>query len=79
MNGAVEVAALFFQQKIEWVGLLERHPEAFQAAKDLEKTSLSHGSPFTWCDGECGQLEKPAKELNKLNLTMKRLERAKKN
>ena len=42
----------FFQQKIEWVGLKERHPEAFEEAKSYEKTALTHGSPFTWVDGE---------------------------
>ena len=69
----------FFQQKIEWVGLLERHPEAFQAAKDLEKTSLSHGSPFTWCDGESlEQLERPER-IEQIKFDhQKRLERAKK-
>lgn len=42
----------FFQRKIEWVGLLERHPEAFEHAKAMEKTALAEGSPFTWCQGE---------------------------
>ncbi|SFB87089.1 3'-phosphoadenosine 5'-phosphosulfate sulfotransferase (PAPS reductase)/FAD synthetase [Marinospirillum celere] len=42
----------FYQQKIEWVGLLERHPEAFQEAMSYEKNSLDHGSPFTWTEGE---------------------------
>lgn len=42
----------FFQQKIEWVRLMERHPEAFEEAKSYEKTAVEHGSPFTWSDGE---------------------------
>lgn len=42
----------FFQRKIEWVGLLERHPEAFEHAKSLEKNALEHGSPFTWSENE---------------------------
>jgi hypothetical protein len=42
----------FFQRKIEWVGLLERHPEAFENAKAMEKTALNNGSPFTWCERE---------------------------
>ncbi|HAK8509355.1 TPA: phosphoadenosine phosphosulfate reductase family protein [Salmonella enterica] len=50
----------FFQQKIEWARLKERHPEAFDAAKALEKDSLEHGSPFTWSKGESlSELEKP--------------------
>ena len=42
----------FFQQKIEWVGLLETHPEAFDEAISYEKTAIEHGSPFTWSQGE---------------------------
>lgn len=50
----------FFQQKIEWVRLKERHPEAFEAAKALEKDALEHGSPFTWSHGESlSELEQP--------------------
>ncbi|EPK6616825.1 MULTISPECIES: phosphoadenosine phosphosulfate reductase family protein [Enterobacteriaceae] len=50
----------FFQQKIEWVRLKERHPEAFEAAKELEKDSIEHGSPFTWSKGESlSELENP--------------------
>lgn len=50
----------FFQQKIEWVNLKERHPEAFEHAKSLEKSAIEHGSPFTWVQGEpLGALELP--------------------
>ena len=50
----------FFQRKIEWVGLLERHPEDFTKAKSMEKNALDHGSPFTWCENESlEELSKP--------------------
>ena len=50
----------FFQQKIEWVRLRERHPEAFEEAKSYEKTALENGSPFTWSQGEpLASLEQP--------------------
>ena len=42
----------FFQQKIEWVRLMEEHPGAFEEARAYEKTAEEHGSPFTWSDGE---------------------------
>lgn len=42
----------FFQQKIEWVRLMERHPESFEEAKAYEKNAVEHGSPFTWSQGE---------------------------
>lgn len=42
----------FFQQKIEWVRLMQEHPEAFAEARAYEKTAEQHGSPFTWSDSE---------------------------
>lgn len=42
----------FFQQKIEWVRLMEEHPKAFEEARAYEKSAEEHGSPFTWSDGE---------------------------
>ncbi|MFZ6876237.1 phosphoadenosine phosphosulfate reductase family protein [Undibacterium sp. Di27W] len=54
----------FFQQKIEWVRLKERHPSAFEEAKQYEKNALEHGSPFTWTQGEpLDELEKPARVI----------------
>ncbi len=50
----------FFQQKIEWVHLLERHPESFKEAMSYEKTAIDSGSPFTWSQGESlAELSKP--------------------
>ncbi len=67
----------FYQQKIEWIGLLERYPESFKDAMAYEKTALENDSPFTWSDGESlAELSKPerieqikeehAKKLKKL-------------
>jgi len=42
----------FYQQKIEWVRLKERHPDAFEEAISYEKTAVENGSPFTWSEGE---------------------------
>ncbi len=54
----------FFQQKIEWVRLKERHPEAFEEAKTYEKNALEHGSPFTWTQRESlTELEQPARVI----------------
>lgn len=50
----------FFQQKIEWVRLKERHPDFFEEAKRYEKNAIDHGSPFTWSQGESlSELEQP--------------------
>ncbi len=42
----------FFQQKIEWVRLVERHPQFLEEACRYEKTALVGGSPFTWSQGQ---------------------------
>lgn len=42
----------FFQQKIEWVHLLERHPDKFEEAMRYEKIASENDSPFTWTQGE---------------------------
>ena len=50
----------FFQRQIEWVGLMEQHPEAWEYAKSLEKTAKDNQSPFTWIkDKPLTELEKP--------------------
>lgn len=50
----------FFQQKIEWVRLKERHPDAFEEAKRYEKLAIDNDSPFTWSQGESlNELERP--------------------
>jgi len=42
----------FFQQKIEWVGLLENHPGLFEKAKAYEKFNEETGERYTWVQGE---------------------------
>ena len=50
----------FFQQKIEWVRLMQEHPDAFEEAKRYEKTALNSGSTFTWTQKESlEELSKP--------------------
>ena len=67
----------FFQQKIEWVRLRERHPEAFEEAKQYEKNAIEHGSPFTWSQGESlSELEKPERQEQIRIEHERRLERA---
>lgn len=67
----------FFQQKIEWVRLKERHPEAFEEAKRYEKTAIENGSPFTWSQGESLiQLEQPERQEQIKTEHERRMERA---
>ena len=42
----------FYQQRIEWVGLLENHPKLFQEAMDYEKIDPETGERYTWVQGE---------------------------
>lgn len=66
----------FYQQKIEWVRLMERHPEAFEEAKSYEKNALDHGSPFTWCQGESlGELSRPERVAQIKQDHLERVER----
>jgi len=68
----------FFQQKIEWVRLKDRHPEAYEEAKRYEKTAMDHGSPFTWSQGESlTELECPKRQQQIRDDHEKRVTRAK--
>lgn len=41
----------FFQQKIEWVRLLETYPDDFDKAQSFEKMSDETGKTYTWIEG----------------------------
>jgi len=50
----------FFQRPIEWVRLLENHPEQFEQAMAYEKVSDEPGKTFTWIqDMPLSELRKP--------------------
>lgn len=50
----------FYQQKIEWVRLLERYPDLYEEAKAYEKPNRVNGNVFYWCKDEpLSELEKP--------------------
>ena len=42
----------FFQQRNEWVGLLEQHPNLFEKAKGYEKIDPANGVEYTWVERE---------------------------
>lgn len=68
----------FYQQKIEWVGLLERYPEDFKEAMKYEKTALDNDSPFTWSEGESlAELSKPKRVKQIKEEHAKKLEKIK--
>src|SRR3546814_13188131 len=62
----------FFQQKIEWVWLLEQHPDRFAKALAYEKEG------YTWMDESLGELAKPDRVIEIKRVYLKRLERAQK-
>ncbi len=50
----------FYQQRIEWVRLKERHPDLFEAAKAYERPYEGSGNTFTWSGRESlAELERP--------------------
>lgn len=50
----------FYQQRREWVGLKERHPDLFEKAKSFEKFDEVTGQSFTWSPKESlVELEQP--------------------
>lgn len=42
----------FFQRKIEWVGLLENHPNLFEKARQFENMKCENGKRYTWSERE---------------------------
>lgn len=38
----------FFQQKVEWVGLLENHEDLYRKAMEFEKVNETTGEGYTW-------------------------------
>jgi 3'-phosphoadenosine 5'-phosphosulfate sulfotransferase (PAPS reductase)/FAD synthetase len=42
----------FFQRKIEWVGLLENHPDLFKKAQRLENLKCVDDRRYTWSERE---------------------------
>ena len=69
----------FFQRKIEWVRLMEKHPDAFEEAKSYEKKATASGSPFTWSEHESLEdLSKPERVAQIKQDYERRLDRLKK-
>ena len=42
----------FFQRRIEWIGLLENHPDRFEKARQFESVKSKEGRRYTWIEGE---------------------------
>lgn len=42
----------FFQQRIEWVGLLENHPDLYWRAASFERVDIATGERYTWSNKE---------------------------
>lgn len=63
----------FFQQKIEWVWLLEQHPDLFAKAVEYEKDG------YTWAEEPLTELMKPERVNQIKSNYIKKTERAAKN
>ena len=58
----------FFQKKIEWINLLERHPQLFEKALYFEK---SCGKNFTWCQDTTLENLKEISTIRKIKASYK--------
>lgn len=69
----------FYQQKGEWLGLKENHPELYEKAKRYEKINPETGERYTWSDAESlEELEEPERQEEIRKHMARRLEAAKK-
>ncbi|MBA4157583.1 MAG: phosphoadenosine phosphosulfate reductase family protein [Gemmatimonadetes bacterium] len=70
----------FFQQKIEWVRLLQRHPDLYEEAMHYETMNAEAGTPFTWTQGETlAELARPERVREIEREATARAERLRKN
>jgi len=66
----------FFQRKIEWVGLLENHPDLFEKARHFESMKRADGRHYTWSERESlDELTKPHRVEAIKEMHMKDMER----
>lgn len=50
----------FFQQRVEWVGLLDNHPDLYEKASEFEKENPATGERYTWTQRESlNELKQP--------------------
>jgi 3'-phosphoadenosine 5'-phosphosulfate sulfotransferase (PAPS reductase)/FAD synthetase len=56
----------FFQRRIEWVGLLENHPDLFQQSEEFEKEDYETGNRYTWNQNESLQELKRPERIEKI-------------
>lgn len=68
----------FYQQKREWVGLLENHPDLYWKAASYEKIDPETGVSYTWMQNESlKELARPERVAQIKNEHKKRQEREK--
>jgi len=67
----------FYQQKVEWVNLLETYPDLFDQAEAYEREYSPTGNLFTWSNGErLSDLRKPERVAQiKLDATERKRQR----
>jgi 3'-phosphoadenosine 5'-phosphosulfate sulfotransferase (PAPS reductase)/FAD synthetase len=55
----------FYQQRHEWIGLKENHPQLFEKAKSYERPETKEALGFTWSQAEAlTDLENPARQAD---------------
>jgi 3'-phosphoadenosine 5'-phosphosulfate sulfotransferase (PAPS reductase)/FAD synthetase len=64
----------FFQQRVEWVGLLENHPDLYSRAMEYEaaKEDIVTGERYTWSQGESLQELMQPDRIEKIRIESER-------
>lgn len=69
----------FFQQRIEWVGLLENHPDLYEKAIQYERIDPATDERYTWASGESlEELRRPERVAQIVTEHQKRQQRIRK-
>lgn len=58
----------FFQQRIEWVGLLENHPDLFEKAKEYERIDSVTNKSYTWSAKESLSELQSVERINEIKI-----------
>jgi 3'-phosphoadenosine 5'-phosphosulfate sulfotransferase (PAPS reductase)/FAD synthetase len=69
----------FFQKRVEWVGLLENHPDLYEQALNFERKDDSTGESYTWSERESLEEMKDPKRIEQIKLDHSRYQERQKN
>jgi 3'-phosphoadenosine 5'-phosphosulfate sulfotransferase (PAPS reductase)/FAD synthetase len=69
----------FFQQRVEWIGLLETHPDLYEKAAKFERKDDTTGESYTWSPRESLEEMKDPNRIEQIKLDHARFQERQKN